>query len=153
MPRVYIMAIGVEDRLALEEVVARGRDWRRRERARTLLLLDSGLSAGAVAAELELNVRTVLTTRRDWFRAGLASLPDLARTGAPRKLTDDDLTKIAAAASAEPLSGRQLLALHVAGGGVPVALSTLTAALKSAGMVWKRTRHSLKKNATKPPSG
>ena len=68
------------------------------------------------------------------------------------KITDDDLTKIAAAAAAQPLSGRQLLALHVAGGGVPVSQSTLTAALKLAGMVWKRTRHSLKKSAMKPPS-
>lgn len=153
MPRIYIMAIRVEDRLALEEVVARGRDWRCRERAKTLLLLDSGLSAGAVAAELKLNVRTVLTTRRNWLRDGLASLPDLARSGAPRKITDDDLTKIAAAAAAQPLSGRQLLALHVAGGGVPVSQSTPTAALKLAGMVWKRTRHSLKKSAMKPPSG
>lgn len=67
MPRVYIMAIGVEDRLALEDIVSRGRDWRCRERAKTLLLLDSGLPAAAVAAELKLNVRTVLTTRRAWF--------------------------------------------------------------------------------------
>jgi transposase len=152
MPLVYIMAIAVEDRLALEDIVARGRDWRCRERAKTLLLLDSGLSAAAVAAELKLNVRTILTTRRAWFGAGLASLPDRVRTGAPRKITDDDLTKIAAAASAQPLSGRQLLGLHVAAGGVPVSLSTMTAALKSAGMVWKRTRYSLKKSATKPPS-
>lgn len=152
MPIVYIMALELEDRTALEAVVARGSDWRCRERANTLLLLDSGLSADAVAVELKLNVRTVLTTRRSWFRDRLASLPDRVRSGAPRKITDDDLSKLAAAAAAEPLSGRQLLALHVARGGVPVSLSTLTAALKSAGMVWKRTRHSLKKNATKPPS-
>ena len=151
MPIVYIMALELEDRTALEAVVARGSDWRCRERANTLLLLDSGLSADAVAVELKLNVRTVLTTRRSWFRDRLASLPDRVRSGAPRKITDDDLSKLAAAAAAEPLSGRQLLALHVARGGVPVSLSTLTAALKSAGMVWKRTRHSLKKNATKPP--
>ena len=152
MPIVYIMALELEDRTALEAVVARGSDWRCRERANTLLLLDSGLSADAVAVELKLNVRTVLTTRRSWFRDRLASLPDRVRSGAPRKINDDDLSKLAAAAAAEPLSGRQLLALHVARGGVPVSLSTLTAALKSAGMVWKRTRHSLKKNATKPPS-
>ena len=154
MPIVYIMDLELEDRTALEAIIARGSDWRCRERANTLLLLDSGLSADAVAVELKLNVRTVLTTRRSWFRDRLASLPDRVRSGAPRKITDDDLSKLAAAAAAaaEPLSGRQLLALHVARGGVPVSLSTLTAALKSAGMVWKRTRHSLKKNATKPPS-
>ena len=34
MPIIYIMALGLEDRTALEEVVARGSDWRCRERAK-----------------------------------------------------------------------------------------------------------------------
>ena len=75
----------------------------------------------------------------------MASLPDLPRTGAPKKITPEQLVKIVAAAESEPLSAKQLLALHVANGGAAVSLRTLTVALKSSGMVWKRTRHSLKK--------
>ena len=145
MPRVYILNLRLEERTALDEVVTRGENWRCRERAQTLLLLDSGHSAKDVADMLKINFRTVHTTRRDWFRDRMACLPDLPRTGAPKKITPDELVKLAAAATAEPLSARQLLALHVDGGGLAVSLGTLTAALKSTGMVWKRTRHSLKK--------
>ena len=41
-----------------------------------------------------------------------------------------------------------LKARHVAAGGAPVHVNTLTGVLKRAGFVWKRTRHSLKKSAT-----
>lgn len=145
MPRVYILDLGSEDRAALEEVVARGENWRCRERAQTLLHLDSGISALGVAIALGINFRTVLSTRLNWFRDRMASLPDLPRTGAPRKITPEQLVKIVAAVESEPLSAKQLLALHVGNGGAAVSLRTLTVALKSAGMVWKRTRHSLKK--------
>ena len=43
------------------------------------------------------------------------------------------------------MSAKQLLAKHVESGGAAVHLNTLTAALRKAGLVWKRTRHSLKK--------
>ena len=48
-------------------------------------------------------------------------------------------------ARSEPLTGKALLAKHVEEGGTLVHLNTLTGALKAAGFVWKRTRHSLKK--------
>ena len=49
------------------------------------------------------------------------------------------------AARSEPLTAKALLAKHVEDGGTLVHLNTLTGALKAAGFVWKRTRHSLKK--------
>jgi transposase len=48
-------------------------------------------------------------------------------------------------ARAEPLTLTALKARHVAAGGAPVHVNTLTGVLKRAGFVWKRTRHSLKK--------
>jgi transposase len=145
MPRVYILNLQVEDRAALEAVVSRGENWRCRERAQTLLLLDEGVSAFDAAKKLGVNFRTVHTTRRNWFREGLASLPDLPRSGAPKKILPEQLAKIIAMAIAEPLTAKQLLAQHVQCGGTLVNVATLTKALKSSGMVWKRTRHSLKK--------
>lgn len=144
MPRVYILNLQSEDRAALEAVVSRGENWRCRERAQTLLLLDEVVSAFDTAKKLGLIFRTVYTTRRNWFR-GLASLPDLPRSGAPKKITPEQLAKIVAMAIAEPLTAKQLLAQHVQSGGALVNVGTLTTALKSSGMVWKRTRHSLKK--------
>ena len=145
MPRVYILNLQSEDRAALEAVVSRGENWRCRERAQTLLLLDDGVSAFDAANKLGINFRTVYTTRRNWIREGFASLPDLPRSGAPKKITSDELAKIVAMAIAAPLTAKELLAKHVQNGGAVVNVGTLTAALKLSGMVWKRTRHSLKK--------
>ena len=60
-------------------------------------------------------------------------------------MSEDEIRNVVAIASAEPLTAKALLARHIEGGGVPVHLNTLTAALRNDGMVWKRTRHSLKK--------
>ena len=63
-------------------------------------------------------------------------------------MTAEQVAKLVLAASLEPLTARQLLDRHVGDGGVLVHVSTLSAALKASGMVWKRTRHSLKKDET-----
>ena len=75
-----------------------------------------------------------------------------ARSGAPRKLTTPHVERLVEWAKAEPLSASALLARHAAHGGPLVHLNTLVAALKASGLVWKRTRHSLKKVATSLPS-
>ena len=145
MPRKFILNLGVENRRVLEEIIARGANWRQRQRAQTLIFLDDGIEPTDVAQIVGIHVRTVNTTRRDWFRHGHESLIDAARSGAPKKMTPEQITNMVLAASTEPLTARQLLAKHVADGGAPVHLNTLSAALKASGMVWKRTRHSLKK--------
>ena len=134
----------------LQRVVKRGSNWRERERAQTLLLLDSGIFAEDVAARLDLNVHTVRTTRTGWLDSGLASLPDRARSGAPRKLEPEHVQRLVEWAQAEPLTAVGLLARHQQCGGPRVHLNTLVSTLKASGLVWKRTRHSLKKAATRP---
>ena len=149
MPRKFIIGLSLEDRGILEEVIERGSNWRQRQRAQTLLLLDSNLSTADVARTVGVHVRTVNTTRRDWFKNGHKSLLDAARSGAPKKITPEQITSLVLAASTEPLSARQLLAKHLAEGGAPIHLNTLSTALKRSGMTWKRTRHSLKKSDQK----
>lgn len=129
----------------LENVAYRGQNWRARERARTLLLLGEGYSKVEVALQIGVHPRTVATTRLAWLRSGSVALHDLPRSGAPKKMSEDEIRNVVAIASAEPLTAKALLARHIEGGGVPVHLNTLTAALRNGGMVWKRTRHSLKK--------
>jgi hypothetical protein len=51
-----------------------------------------------------------------------------------------------------PQSATQLLERHVAEGGRAVHPVTITKVLKKAGLVWKRTRASLKKSETPRPS-
>lgn len=146
-------SLSVEARKGLERIVRRGQNWRERERAQTLLLLGAGVFAEDVASQLDLNLRTVRTTRSQWLDSGLASLPDRPRCGAPRKLAPEHVQRLLAWAQAEPLTATALLARHCDGGGPSVHTNTLAATLKAEGLVWKRTRHTLKKTATRSPSG
>ena len=134
-----------EDRSRLQWIVLRAENWRERERAQTLILLDDGLSLVEVANEVGIHVRTVGFTRLDWLARRFESLVDKPRSGAPQKITPEQLSKVLEAARSEPLTAKALLAKHVEDGGALVHLNTLKDALKTAGFVWKRTRHSLKK--------
>ncbi len=138
-----------DSRAALERIVKRGSNWRERERAQTLLLLGAGVFAEDVASQMELNVGTVRSTRSQWLEGGLATLPDRARCGAPRKLAPEHVARLVAWAQAEPLTAASLLARHCDRGGPSVHINTLGATLKASGLVWKRTRHSLKKTVTR----
>ena len=146
MPRIFILSLATEDRNRLHLLVARGENWRQRDRAQTLLYLDDGLPTAEVAQLMNIHSRTVGSTRREWFKSGFDSLPDLPKPGAPRKISAEQVENIVAAATAQPLTAPQLLVTHIANGGTPVHLNTLMTALKAAGLVWKRTRHSLKKS-------
>ena len=96
----------------LELMVKRGENWR--ERAQTLLLLDQGVFAQKVAYQLDVNVRTVGTTRRRWLESGRQSPGDLPRSGARRKLTTQRVERLVDWAKAEPLTASALLARHAA---------------------------------------
>ena len=153
MPKRATLSLLPEDRLCLQNIVERGADWRKRERSKTLILLDDGLSMREVSEIVDIDIRTVGLTRMDWLQRGFESLVDAPRSGAPKKITDEQLGKILEAAKQEPLTAKALLAKHVALGGTLVHVNTITKALKNAEFVWKRTRSSLKKNETKTPSG
>ena len=149
MPRVIILGLSALNILHLNAIVERGVNWRQRQRAKTLILLDQGLDAKEVAQHMDLNVSTVRSTRKEWFISGFESLHDLPRSGAPRKITPEELGSLVASASEQPLTAPQLLALHVSAGGAKVHLNTLITRLRSSGLVWKRSRHSLKKSETR----
>ena len=152
MGRKVSFRVSQDVRASLERIYQRNPDWRQRERALTLLLLDQGMSMSEVAIEVGVHVRTVGSTRIEWLKNEFASLPDLARCGAPKKLTPEQINAIVQDAREEPLSSRAVLAKHVQREGEPVHLNTIKATLKKANLVWKRTRHSLKKKEARPPS-
>jgi len=149
MPKIILVLLSEETRLALEDTVQRDPNWRVRQRAQTVLYLGCGLSAEEVAKKMELHVRTVHSTRTAWRSKGFDSLPDLPRSGAPSKLSVQQSDRLVEWARQQPGSARDLLNRHESEGGTPVHLSTIRSALRKAQMVFKRTRHSLKKNETK----
>ena len=145
MPPKIALVLDDQDRLNLERIIFRGADWRQRQRAKTLLMLERGNSTSTTADAIGIHARTVLITLKDWQARGYSSLVDAPRSGAPRKISSEQLVKIVNMASAEPLTAKTLLAKHVEDGGAMVHVNTLRVALKEAGFFWKRTRHSLKK--------
>lgn len=138
-----------DSRAPLQRIVKRASDWRERERAQTLLLLDTGVFAEEVAQQMGLSARTVRITHMRWRQSGMASLPDLPRSGAAKKLQPEHVKRLVQWAAAEPLTSAALLARHLDAGGPKVHANTMAATLKASSLVCKRTRHSLKKAATK----
>lgn len=115
-----------EDRSRLQYIVDRGSDWRERERAKTLIFFDDGLEMKEISETVGIDIRTVGITRMDWLSRGFESLVDAPRSGAPKKITPEQLEKILDAAEKEPLTAKALLAKHVSAGGTLVHLNTLT---------------------------
>ena len=140
------------DRLALEQVVRKSPDWRARERAKTLLLLSQPLLSREVAKLQNLHIETVRTTWQQWVKEGMDGLVDKPRSGAPCKLDEVAVDRLVQWAKDKPSTAVELLQRHTEAQGVPVKTDTLIRALKAKGLVWKRTRHSLKKREKKPSS-
>jgi len=145
MPSRVKIEISPSDRKVLEEIISTGTDWRQRQRAQTLIELDNGVSMVAVAQSAGIHRQTVANTRKHWLEGGVASLADSERCGAPRKITPEQMLRLVAAATSQPLTAKELLARHLAEGGSPVHPNTLSVALRGHGIVWARTRHFLKK--------
>ncbi|MGC3030395.1 helix-turn-helix domain-containing protein, partial [Burkholderia sp. DN3021] len=97
------------------------------------------------AIPLPNKAEAVYERRYRWLEKGMASLPDGPRSGAPSKLSPEQLEQLKVWASEEALTAPALLARLEEQFGVRVHRNTLTGALRRAGLVWKRTRHSLKK--------
>lgn len=117
-----------------------------RHRAQTLLYFGDGWRAKAIAAQQNLNLDTVYDRRKHWLLESFASLTDKHRSGAPLKLSVIHQDLIMTWAEEEALTAPAILAKLKEDCEVTVCANTLTQALKRMRFVWKRTRHSLKKN-------
>ncbi|MEF8710872.1 MAG: helix-turn-helix domain-containing protein [Candidatus Accumulibacter propinquus] len=139
------LALTEEERRQQTQIKERGSDWRERRRARTVLLLDKGLSISAVVTEQKIHKETVACHRDASLLRGVAGLRDLPRSGAPRKLSETHQQVLCAWATAEACTAPQLRDRLSEEHRVQVSVRVVQAALKEKNYVWKRTRHSLKK--------
>jgi len=148
--KVQAFNLSVEEKIRLQNIEKYDENWRIRERAKSLLLLATGLTCKQIAEQLGLNFRTISFTRKHWNEEKFQSLPDRPRPGAPLKITQDEQDNILTWVQAEPLSSQQVLAKHLDTGGTAVHVNTIVNLLRKNEFVWKRTRHSLKKKGMKP---
>jgi len=140
------------ERNELKAIIKKGSDWRERERAQSILMLSEGRSVIAVAEQQGVMPEAIRERRRKWLRKGLLSLPDQPRSGAPSKLTEAHRAQLKEWIDAEPLTCRALVSRLITSCAIAISASTLRNELKRMGYVWKRTRYSLKKSATRSAS-
>ncbi len=139
------LKLAANDRVKLQEVVAKGSDWRARHRAQTLLYFDDGLRANDIMALQDLNIDTVYDRRKHWLSKGFAFLYDVHRSGAPPKLNAIHREQIKIWTEEEALTAPAIVARLKEECDIEVSVGTVRNALKALGTIWKRTRHSLKK--------
>lgn len=137
-----------EERTELEVLARSRRDWRTRDRSRTILMFSNGVPAKEIARRQELTLEAVYERRYRWLDKGMAGLSDAPRSGAPSKLSPEQVEQLKMWTTQEALTATELLARLEEKFGIRVHRNTLTGILKRAGLVWKRTRHSLKKSGT-----
>jgi len=145
MPIQVIIKLTETEQQTLETIIKKGSNWRERDRAMTIKLLHEGMSTAEIAKQQGHHVETIRQRRRRWQKEGFASLPEPARSGAPRKLSEEDLRLLKQWVMDEALTSRMLLKRLKEERGVEVSDRCLHKALKRLGFVWKRTRYSLKK--------
>jgi transposase len=148
--KIQAFTLSGEEKIRLQNIEKYDDNWRIRERAKSLILLATGLTCKQIAKQLGLNFRTISSTRKHWNEEKFQSLPDRPRPGAPLKITQDEQANILQWVQAEPLSSQQVLAKHQDAGGTAVHVNTVVNFLRKNKFVWKRTRHSLKKKRNEP---
>lgn len=141
-----VLELTEEDRAGLLNIVEKGRDWRMRHRAQTLLYFGDGWRAKVIAQQQNLHLDTVYDRRKHWLANGFASLADKHRSGAPSKVSAAQREQLRMWATQEALTARELLTRLKEEFDIVVHASTLGVILKEMNFVWKRTRHNLKKS-------
>jgi transposase len=143
--KLKVLELSQEDRSELVKIVEKGRDWRMRHRAQTLLYFGDGWRAKAIAAQQDLHLDTVYDRRKHWLTEGFASLADKHRCGVASKVSVAQREQLRIWATAQALTARQLVTKLKEEFDIMIHPNTLGVILKEMKFVWKRTRHSLKK--------
>lgn len=115
MNKIWIVDLDDEERTQLREMTSAGTHKSRRiRRANTLLMADSGSTDETIAETLGCGISTVCRTRKRFVEEGLeAALTERRRTGADRKLDQNNLATLYALACTDPPQGRRRWTLQL----------------------------------------
>lgn len=143
--KLKVLELSPEDRAGLVKIVEKGRDWRMRHRAQTMLYFGDGWRAKAIATQQDLHLDTVYDRRKHWLAEGFTSLADKHRCGVASKVSPAQREQLRLWATEQALTARQLVTKLKEEFDIVIHPNTLGVILKQMKFVWKRTRHSLKK--------
>lgn len=140
----YVKKLSSESRETLTEMWRNHRQFRARNRAQMVLLSDEGMSRRTVARIGKVEVDTVSQVYDNWEQYGLVGLFDAPKSGRPPALDKAERERAKELVAQDPRNPNQALAQLQVEIGRTVHPKTFKRALKSAGLVWKRLRRSLK---------
>lgn len=144
---IRVVELTEEEKIQIQWIIKKGKDWRERERAETIWMLSEGRTVLEVSEKQGVIPETIRERRRRWYKKGMASLADQARSGAPYKLNDEHRETLKGWMDEEALDCRSLhTRLKEKYPAITVSTATLRNEFNRLGYVWKRTRYSLKKN-------
>ena len=141
MPRIVTVPLSLEQREQLILLTKNAAHWRERQRAQTILWLSEGKTVAEVAALQECIPETIRLQRRHWELHQFESIQEGHRSGRPSNYQAQILEWV----NTSPLNAEQIRVKLHEKHGVSVSVETLRKFLRDSGMVFKRTRHSLKK--------
>src|SRR5690606_13415085 len=145
MPRIVTVPLSLEQRAQLILLTKHAAHWRERQRAQTILWLSEGKTVAEVARLQGRIPETIRLQRRHWELHGFESIQEGHRSGRPNTLIADYQAQMLEWVSTSPLNAEQIRVKLHEKYGVSVSVETLRKFLRDSGMVFKRTRHSLKK--------
>lgn len=141
---IYIKKLTKEEVITLSEMHKHHPLHLTRKRAHSLLLSHKGISVPMICEVYDVCRQTVYSWFSKWEARGICGLLDQAGRGRPKKL-DIDQQSIVERVQQSPRSLKSVLSDLETDLEVTLSIDTLKRLCKKAGLVWKRTRKSLKK--------
>ena len=145
MPRIVTIPLSSEQHERLTHMTKHAAHWRERQRAQSILWLSEGKKVAEVAKLQNRIPETIRLQRRHWQLCQFESLQEGHRSGRPNTLTAEYKEQILQWVNETPLNAEEIRVKLHEQHGVSVPIQGLRNFLRQSGMVFKRTRHSLKK--------
>ena len=145
MPRTVKTLLTPEEKEQLEDLTKHAAHWRERQRAQTILWLANGETVEQIAERQKRIPETIRLQRRRWNKNKFESIKEGDRSGRPSSISDQYQTIILDWIKEEPLNAEQVRTKLHEQFGSDINVHNIRRFLKLSGMVYKRTRHSLKK--------
>lgn len=145
MPKIVTLLLNADQLKQLIHLSKHASHWRERQRAQTIIWLSEGKTVNEVALLQNRIPETIRFQRRLWLRKGLDSIAEGHRSGRPNTLTSQYRELILEWVKNDPLNAEQIRSKLFDLYHVSIPVMGIRKFLRESGMVYKRTRHSLKK--------
>lgn len=145
MPRIVKVPLSSEEKEQLIHLTKFACHYRERERAQTILWLAEGKTVAEVSKLQHRIPETIRLQRRHWELYQFESIKEGARSGRPSSISAEYQQIILDWIEAEPLNAEQIRTKLHEQYALDIKATNIRRFLNLSGIVYKRTRHSVKK--------